>query len=228
MRKGRKVIEAAIFDFDGTLFDSMRVWDNAGEAYLSSFGIRAAEGLGEALKPMSVLQAAAYIRREYLPSVSEKDIALGINSVVEDAYRFSIMPKPGAPSFLRQLSARGVKMCIATAAEEKLVRCALERCSLQGFFRGIISCNSARGGKGSPLVYRAALSLLQSGRKEALVFEDALHAILCAKADGFIAVAVADPSEKRIAEARASADFFLEDYGHLDPFWEFFSKASSV
>ena len=35
----RMRIKGAIFDFDGTLFDSMYIWDTAGETYLASIGV---------------------------------------------------------------------------------------------------------------------------------------------------------------------------------------------
>ena len=39
------MLKGAIFDFDGTLFDSMFIWDTAGEVYLQSIGIEPRENL---------------------------------------------------------------------------------------------------------------------------------------------------------------------------------------
>lgn len=218
------MISSCIFDFDGTLFDSMRVWDTVGADYLSSIGIEAEANLSEKLAAMSLLQAAEYLKREYRINASEEEIAAGFNRVAADAYRHSIMPKPGAPAFLEEMAAKGIRMCIATAADEGLVAAALGRCGLERFFCGIAACNAAGGGKNEPLVFRAALKLLKATRARTLVFEDSLHAIETAKADGFITVAVADESETRLAEVRACADFFLEDWRKLDAFWAFLSS----
>ena len=49
------MIQGVIFDFDGTLFDSMFIWDTAGENYLRSIGKEPEADLQKVLKPMSLL-----------------------------------------------------------------------------------------------------------------------------------------------------------------------------
>ena len=58
-------IKAAIFDADGTLLDSMPVWNDIGELYLKSIGLTDREGLGETLHTMSLEQGAAYLKETY-------------------------------------------------------------------------------------------------------------------------------------------------------------------
>ena len=60
-------------------------------------------------------------------------------------------------------------------------------------------------------------------RSSAIVFEDAVHAIRTAKADGFAVVAVFDHSEKRQSEIRDLADCYLTDFEHTEEFWKFAS-----
>ena len=47
-------IKGAIFDFDGTLFDSMYIWDTAGETYLASIGVAPRPGVNEAVCALSL------------------------------------------------------------------------------------------------------------------------------------------------------------------------------
>lgn len=49
------MIKGIIFDFDGTLFDSMSIWDTVGDDYLRSMGREPEEDLKEKLKPLSLL-----------------------------------------------------------------------------------------------------------------------------------------------------------------------------
>ena len=58
-------IRGAIFDADGTLLDSMFIWDTIGETYLRSIGYEPQENLNEVFKNMSLLQAARYYQTEY-------------------------------------------------------------------------------------------------------------------------------------------------------------------
>ena len=61
MYYGRKMINAAIFDMDGTFLDSMPYWMNAGENFLESLQIQAEENLGEKLLDMTLQDGACAI-----------------------------------------------------------------------------------------------------------------------------------------------------------------------
>ena len=110
-------ISGAVFDVDGTLLDSMPVWDCVGENYLRSIGYEPEENLNEVLQNMSLLQAARYYRREYGVVLSEDAIMKGVNAMLEKSYRCEIPLKPGVEGLLRRLHRAGVKLCIATATE---------------------------------------------------------------------------------------------------------------
>ena len=46
--------KGAIFDVDGTLLDSMPIWEDAAARFLAGLGIRAQEGLGDIMFRMSL------------------------------------------------------------------------------------------------------------------------------------------------------------------------------
>jgi len=118
------MLKGAIFDFDGTLFDSMFIWDTAGEAYLRSIGIEPREDLQKVLKPMSLLQSATYIREKYVIPLTVEEIMDGVNRTVEDFYFHTVQPKKGVVAFLEQMKKQGVRMCIATATDRYQVEAA--------------------------------------------------------------------------------------------------------
>ena len=62
-------IKGAIFDFDGTLFDSMQMWNTAADEYLRSIGREPAPGLRDAVKAMSLRRAAEYLQKHELTDV---------------------------------------------------------------------------------------------------------------------------------------------------------------
>lgn len=65
MKDYRKKIKAAIFDVDGTLLDTMPVWNDIGERYLSSLGLKSRLETKEALHSVSLEQGAAYLKETY-------------------------------------------------------------------------------------------------------------------------------------------------------------------
>lgn len=216
-------LRGAIFDMDGTLLDSMQVWETAGEDYLRTLGCAPEEGVGELMKSMSLQQAALYCRERYALPLSVEEIMAGVNGRVEDFYRHQARLKPGAADLLRALDRRGVGMCLATATDLHLVEAALDRCGVRKYFSALFTCTQVGSGKDEPHIYRAALRHLGTGRTDTLVFEDALYAARTAREDGFVTVGVADPYEKNEEELERLSDFFLRDLRELDRFWKFVS-----
>ena len=217
------MLKGAIFDFDGTLFDSMFIWDTAGESYLRSIGKEPEAELQKVLKPMSLLQSAAYLREHYDIPLSNEEIMDGINRSVEDFYFHSVQPKPGVVALLTELERKSIKMCIATATDRYQVEAALARCGMRNFFSEIFTCTEVGSGKDRPDIFRKAMEHMKTDRGNTVVLEDAWHAICTAKADGFKLAAVYDSHESRQREIREMADIYLPDYFDLNTFWKFAS-----
>lgn len=215
------MLKGAIFDFDGTLFDSMFIWDTAGEMYLRSMGKEPKSDLQKVLKPMSLLQSAEYIREKYHISLSVEEIMDGINRTVEGLYFNTIEPKPGVISFLEELHSRNIKMCIATATDRYQVEAALKRCEMRHFFSEIFTCTEVGSGKDRPEIFRKAMEHLETTKGNTVVFEDAYHAAKTAKTDGFITIAVYDSHETKQLELHSVSDCFLNNFKQTDVFWNF-------
>ena len=221
------MLKGLIFDFDGTLFDSMFIWDTAGESYLRSIGKEPEVDLQKVLKPMSLLQSAQYIREKYHIPLSVEDIMDGVNRTVEDFYFHTVEPKPGVIDFLEELHRRNIKMCIATATDRYQVEAALQRCKMRHFFFEIFTCTEVGSGKDRPEIFRKAMEYLQTDRSNTAVVEDAYHAAFTAKQDGFLVVGVYDSHESRQQELLQLADVFLSDYFGLTNFWRFATRERS-
>ena len=217
------MIQGVIFDFDGTLFDSMFIWDTAGEVYLRSIGKEPEANLQKVLKSMSLLQSAQYIREKYHIPLSVENIMDGVNRTVEDFYFHTVEPKPGVIAFLEELNRRNIKMCIATATDRYQVEAALQRSGMRHLFSEIFTCTEVGSGKDRPEIFRKAMEYLQTDHSTTVVVEDAYHAVYTAKQDGFYVVGVHDSHEIRQQELLHLADVYLSDYFELTSFWKFAS-----
>lgn len=211
------MIKGAIFDLDGTLLDSMYIWEEIAKDYLLSRGVSPHERLNEKLKNMSLKQGAQYYQREYGLTDSVKDIMNGINSMIEHFYTDEVLPKPGVLNFLRKLQSMGIKMCIATATDRHLVEAALERTQLRCFFGEIFTCTAVGFGKDDRAIYDAAMEFLGTSKDETIVFEDALHAIETAKNAGYTIAAVYDrsakPNQDRI---KSLSDYYILSFEEME------------
>ena len=218
------MLKGIIFDFDGTLMDSMFIWDTAGEVYLRSIGKEPQEDLQKVLKPMSLMQSAEYIQAHYEIPLSVTEIMEGINRTVEGFYFHDVEPKPVVIEWLEELSAKNIKMCIATATDRYQVEAALKRCGMRHYFSEIFTCTEVGSGKNQPLIFRKAMEHLGTDRSNTAVVEDAYHALRTANADGFMTVAVYDAHEDKQQEIRELVDLYLPDYFNVTSFWKFASR----
>ena len=206
------MLKGAIFDFDGTLVDSMFIWDTIGEDYLRSLGKEPHEDLKETFMTLTLEEAAEYYRTHYGVTLSVKEIVDGVNTMVEGIYRTRVALKQGVADFLARLKDNGTRMCIATVTDRYLVEETLDRLGILQYFSEIFTCAEVGYGKDKPIIYRKALEHLDTAKNETYVFEDSLFALKTAKADGFTTVGVYDRHENRQDNLKNLADYYIDDF----------------
>lgn len=216
-------LKCAIFDFDGTLFDSMLIWDTVGEIYLRSLGKEPRPSMREDIRALSLYQSACYFKEEYDVDLSVDAIMAGINQTIEHFYIHEVQPKEGVISFLNQMKQQGIATCIATASERYQIEAALQRCNMEHLFDAIFTCTEVGHGKDEPEIFRRAMEFFNADRRNTIIFEDAIHAVWTAKKDDFNVVAVFDDSEKKQTEIRQLCDFYITDFEQTEEFWKFAS-----
>lgn len=210
------MINAAIFDLDGTLLDSMGAWETLGERYLQSLGKVCHDNLTQIFQAMTTAQSAQYCRNHYGLSLSVEEILAGMHAMIADDYGKTIPLKPGARDFLLQLKKHGVRLCAATSNDRTLSETALRRCGVLDLFSGLLTCAEIGHTKEEPVIYRNAMALLEASRDSTIVFEDSLYAAATAKQDGFRVAAVYDPFEKEACRLKSLADYYIDDYCNSD------------
>lgn len=185
-------IKAAIFDLDGTLIDSMGVWDKIGRDFLTSRGISYSGDISGEVKNMSFMESARY----YIDKFSLEDTCDRLISIWNDmAYREyaeNIEMKEGARRFLLELSGAGTKLGVATATDRELVEAVLDRHGVLRLFETIVTVREAGRGKEDPHIFLLAAERLKVSPEECTVFEDCLHAVKGAKRAGMQVWAVHD------------------------------------
>lgn len=207
------MITGIIFDVDGTLLDSMSIWNHAGERYLRSLGIEAAPDLGNVLFPMSMKDGASYMKREYGLPFSIPEIIKGVNDTISSFYASEAEPKEGVLEFLRELKCRHVKVTAATSTDRCVIEPALERTGILKELEGLFTCSEIGAGKEKPDIYEAARLCMGTDVSSTWVVEDALHALKTARSAGFGTIGVYDSSsQSRQEEIRLEADIYRVNF----------------
>ena len=213
----QSVIKGAIFDIDGTLLDSMPVWENAGARYLATLGIKARSDLKERLDALSLPEGALYMQTEYKLSVTIEEILEGVNQVVKDFYFKEAVLKPGVCDLIQKLKKNQVRLIIATATDAEMAKAALVRNGVWKDFDGMITCEEAGAGKTSPKVFELAREHLQTKKEETWVFEDSLYAVKTASKAGFPVCSIYDAySRDNTEEIRTFSDIYVKDFYEIE------------
>lgn len=215
------MIRGVIFDVDGVLLDSMKIWENLGEEYLRIQGKEGRPGLREILFPMSLEQAADYLIKEYALEKTADQVVKEINGMIQSFYKETVSMKKGVRSYLSKFHQEKIPMAIASSGGKDNITAALDRLGVLGQFCCILTCSEVGSGKDHPQIYLKAAEMMGSIPEETLVFEDALHALLTAKHAGFCTAGVYDQSNwKDVEKLRKESDYFLEQYDDISSFWE--------
>lgn len=210
-------LQSAIFDMDGTLLDSMHIWNDLGPNLLRASGIEPGLELREKVRVMTLQEGAAYCKETYGLPQTVDEIVARIEGQIEDFYFNQVQAKPGVQKFLSLLKMEGVWMYVATATDRRLAEAALKHAGIDQYFRGMLTCPEIGAGKNhSPEIYEMAMRRLRSTKRDTVVFEDALHAIQTAKNAGFRVAAVYDPSsEADQEEIRHTADYYIRSFDEM-------------
>ena len=123
-------LQAAVFDMDGTLLDSMQMWANAPGVLLGRYGVQPPEGFIRRLIPLSARQCAVLMVEEYHLPVTPEQLAEQTAEYTRRQYAEHLQLKPGAKELVERFAARGVPMALASASSIRDVQAAMTRLGL--------------------------------------------------------------------------------------------------
>lgn len=211
-------IQGAIFDCDGTLVDSLGFWEifykKIGDTFFGGKEFIPDPEDDKAMRTQPVSFLGCVLHDKYGLAETRQKIMDWTLDVFEWYYKEIVELKPGVRELLEHLKHKGVRICIASAAEVRFINLILEKHGILDYFEDIISCSDVGGvGKDKPDVFFAAEKFLGTPHNETWVFEDSTLAIETAKSAGFPVVGVYDSLTFGQDKARELSDEYIDDGG---------------
>lgn len=208
-------ITGAIFDFDGTLFDSMHVWKGIRYKFFEWIGIELTEEDKAVFNGLFLRESFLIAIERFGLEQTYEELLSMLFDYIKARYLEETEPKNDIIEFLEKLKAKGVKMGIATATGETALMAVLEKYNMEHYFSAIYSTYTVGASKTEPKVYNVVLGELGTPKETTWVFEDALYAAKTAKANGYNVVGIYDKSEPNQDELKAIVDVYINNYQEL-------------
>lgn len=204
----------AIFDMDGTLVDSMAYWDNLVISFLESKGVSyISDKIIKQIETMTMIESAELFIKEFNLSGTTEELVKEMNFIMDNHYKNDIPLKNGVKEYLEYLHRNGVKMCVASATAEHLMKECLNRLGVLKYFDFLLSCENIGVGKDRPDIYFLSAQKLGRNPIDIAVYEDAIYAVKTAKKAGFYVIGVYDNgSNKYWGEIKNISDEFIYNF----------------
>ncbi len=209
-------IDAVIFDMDGSLVDSMWMWQAIDIEYLGRYGIALPEDLQSQIEGMSFRETALYFKEHFPIPESLEEIMEEWNRMAWDKYMYEVPLKKGIPEFLAGCRSSNIKLGIATSNSRVLVENVAKVHNLRDYFSCIMTGSDVKRGKPNPDIYLAVAEELGVAPERCLVFEDIVAGILAGKNACMRVCAVEDEYSSSSRNLKKElADYYIEDYTGL-------------
>lgn len=205
--------QAIIFDLDGTLVDSMWLWNDIDIEFLEARGLPLPETYQHDIEGMSFTETAIYTKELFRLSESVDELKAIWNRMAIEKYTYEVPFKPGAEIFLQYCKEQKISTGIATSNSRELVDAVVHALHLDNYIQEIVTSCEVEKGKPAPDVYLEAARRLGISPEHCLVFEDVPMGILAGKNAGMRVCAVEDAfSTDKQAEKRSLADYYISNY----------------
>ena len=209
-------MDTYLFDFDGTLVDSMPTFVSAAFRILDENNIPYDDDLIKIITPLGFIGVAKYFIELGLKMTIEDTVSLFIDYMRED-YFYNIPAKSNVISTLTELKKRGASLNVLTASPHQTMDACLKRLGIFDIFDNVWSCtDDFNMSKSDPEIYKKAALRLNTPINEILFLDDNIGACTAAKDSGILVCGVYDISGKDFKEElKHITDYYIEDFKEL-------------
>ncbi|MGX8703971.1 MAG: HAD family hydrolase [bacterium] len=195
------MMKGAIFDVDGTMFDTERLYRDAWMDLAPKYGFRAHPDYPEAVRGSSG-ERAREVALAYYPGIDVDDFFDSCRAKVYASLYKEVPLKPGIREILDYFSGHGFRLAIASAGRYSKIMYCLKATGFERYFETVVAGRDVRESKPAPEVFLLAAKRLGLSPKDCYVLEDCRNGVIGASAAGCATIMVPDVGEDPVEEVR--------------------------
>ena len=204
-----------LFDFDGTLVDSMPIWSSVMKKILDETNTPYGSDIIKTITPLGAVGTAKYFIELGSP-LSIDEILAKMSANLTKEYTENVPAKEGVVETLRKLKARGDSVSVLTASPHTSLDPCLKRLEIFDLFDFVWSCDDFGTGKADPNIYRMAAERLGKTVDEVIFIDDNLGADKTAKSAGMTVYGIYDESSAEYEEEmKKETDRYIYNFREL-------------
>lgn len=208
-------MQVELFDFDGTLANSMPYWRTIDIQLFDEFNAPYTIELFQQLTPLSEEETAVEFQRHGV-QLPVEEIIRRKNDFMEDAYLHKITLKPHVQEYMDQLRQKGAVLAICSSTASRLLKACVQRLGVADYFTAIYSASEMGFSKADPALYLHICKELGAQPQELTFYDDNAEAAQGAAGAGVHTVGIYDPaSDHRWPLLQQSAERSIRSFQEL-------------
>ena len=182
----------AIFDMDGTLFDTEKLYRQAWLEVAEEMGLGKNYELPTAISGTNLGEESYQVIRRFYPDADAEAYLARVLAEVRAASEKNLELKAGTVEILEFFKAENISMAVASSAPVAVIEKNLTRSNLRGYFRALVGGDRVSNGKPAPDIFLLAAQELNLAPSDCYIFEDSFNGIRSAAASGGVAIMIPD------------------------------------
>lgn len=209
-------MKGAIFDVDGTILDSMSVWEKVCEDFFAMHGRIIDDETKFKIKEMQLEESFPYLIDLWSLDIDVTDSINTMREMIKNEYEKNIPAKPYVCEYIKKLHNDGVKIAIATSSYKELLEGAFKRLGIWDLIDAFAFSTEVGCDKSNPDVYLLSSQRIGVSPEDCLVYEDIVAGIKGAKKGGFKTCAVYDKTNEQETDIlKEAADIYINCWSQL-------------
>lgn len=208
------MIKGIIFDMDGTMFDSEKIWRQMWYHLPETFGLENNPQVGVDMCGTSG-EASYRVVRKHFPGI---DPVMFVEEGMKQYKNMVLNEQPDEKPYLHELVEslhdQGFVLAVASGSPQELIALNLERANMQHFFSALVSGQSVPFGKPAPDIFLETARQIGLKPEECIVIEDGENGIRAAAAAGCVPIMIPDLNQP-CEEVKSLCAAICETMGEL-------------